>query len=781
MRAVHQGHENALTMLRDCYRDRRGITDTNECEVRACLSMSSNERAARRAARELFACLSNGEEYVTAVQLERKMREIYKLQKRRDSSDNENNIERCSGSRASPPIHRLSRVDVAYPDVLTEEHLVSAAVNYSNGYLPLVSRELTLSTPDPQVLDNVPYFHRPILHPFLFFSLLYHKFLNLMSSFPGTKFSNIQFFVILICYSLFASENLTQFIPIGVYYLTLVIMIISSFKMLKSKQEFIDFRIWSGLFLSYGERIDAEATEHQYIKNNMKPFLYFFVAFIINIMLHPLVSSDHLILHSEITVIAFALIFISMFAFMYTTHPFPDPLILFSFGVNVLAKYPYEMDDVVTTGWRFLDLKVPTFSSFVIGNGIEFCMSCRTLLYLLIPGFLLYIAHRNNWRGIVRYVMPHCVTLSWLQICILSSQCSTMFGLVRAALGLSGILLFLPLFGIVTLLIPVFAVLEWLSLTDPTIRIAASIVAAIFALVGSCIMAANNRTEKYVTVLQITVCVLATVFLTFPYMTSNFNIAHSRETKIFNDHMDGTKINAEMDNMPTLSWSMYYKYCHQPAWEHVNKVRTQLRCSELENTLIKWEGTVSDVEITKINNFRADFLRNYFHPYLTNLISCFFGEYNKPSCVNMNEECDSIITFMNEQKFCNLNKWNSYGYELTIRMQAAGILKKAPEVVLQMGDGFGNFTMRITNSDRIWFRGILRNQQKHHHSNKGFRLGKDRPIIEVQAAGCITCADPEVLSIETIKTYQMNARTRDLLRGVKYLLNVIFNPMLTFK
>lgn len=52
-------------------------------------------------------------------------------------------------------------------------------------------------------------------------------------------------------------------------------------------------------------------------------------------------------------------------------------------------------------------------------------------------------------------------------------------------------------------MIPVFAAVEWLSLTDPTVRIVASICTAAFAVIGSCFMAANQRTEKYVTVLQV--------------------------------------------------------------------------------------------------------------------------------------------------------------------------------------------------------------------------------------------------------------------------------------
>lgn len=774
-------------MLEECYRERRGINDSNECEVRSCLSISPGERAARKAARELFACLSNGEEYITAAQLERKMREIYKLQKKRKSeSDDENLDKECdkrNGIRSSPPIHRLSRVDVSYPDVLTEANLVAAAVNYSNGYLPIVSRELSLSTPNPHRLNDIPCFHRPVLYPFEFFTILYHRFVNLMSAFPGNStFANFQFFIILAAYSIFASDNMISFVPVTIYYFTLAIMIVTSFKMLKSKHDFIDFRIWSGLFLNYGDadRMDTETSEHQFIKNNIKPYFFFFISFIIHLMLHPIVLNDSLILHSEITVISFILIFITMFAFMYTTKPFPDYLILFSFGINVLAKYPYEMDEVVSTGWRFLDLKVPTFSSFVIGNGIEFCLNCRTLLYLLIPGFLIYLAHRCNWRGTYRYLIPHCVTLSWLQICIVSSQCATMFGLVRATLGLAGLLLFLPLFGIVTLLIPVFAIIEWLSLTDPTIRLVVSIIAATFALIGSCIMAANHRTEKYITFLQITVCIVATVFLTFPYMTSNFNVSHSQTSKIYDDLII-TKSEPHPDDnptLPTLTWEMYFKYCHQPAWEHLTKAETQIRCSQLENSFIKWDGQISDVEISQIKNFRADLIRNYLPSTIAEYITCFYGEKSETKC-NEREECE-INRFIQESKRCHLNKWNTYEYEITIRMTYSGLFNKPAEIVLRASDYFGNFTLRLATSDRVWFRGILRNQQKTSDLNTA-RLGKDRPIIELTAIGCVACRNTDLSVIKISDGLKINPRMRDLMRGIKYLLNILFNPLLTFK
>lgn len=499
LRASYEGHIGALILLSECYSNNCGINDRNVSEVEACLSMSPGERAARKAARELFNCLSNGEEYITAAQLERKMRQIYKIQ--RSGRDDDNQSDEIS------PYHiRRRNILANAADNITEANLISAAINYSNGRLPTISSAMTLSIPHPESLSHIPCFHRLLFHPLLFFCLIYHKWLNILALLPGSLNSSFSILLLVVVYSLTNSYNdLFLTIPTCVYYISLIVMTVSTFKMFKSKHNFDDFRMWSGLFLRYDQNVDTAASENQFLRKQMQPYLYFFLAFFANVILLPILPVKW-IPHSEITIVAISLVFVTMLVFMYNNNnnsSFPDCMVLISFGINVLAKYPYEMDATVVSGWRFLDLKIPNFPSFLIGNGIEFCLNCRALLYLLIPGVLLILARRRNWHGIYQFLIPHCVTLSWLQICIISSQCATMFGVVRAALGLAGLLLFLPLFGIVTLMVPVFVAVEWLSLTDPTVRLIASICTAAFAIIGSCFMAAHHRTEKYITVLQV--------------------------------------------------------------------------------------------------------------------------------------------------------------------------------------------------------------------------------------------------------------------------------------
>ncbi|XP_058813249.1 wolframin [Topomyia yanbarensis] len=825
LRAAQQGHEQAIAMLNECYQSGRGINEANEEDVRTCLAMSAGERSARRAAQELFASLSNGEEYVTAAQLEKRMREIYKLDKKKkrtrpDGAEaGEIRMEASPERNGSPNANRLNRRSGQFQQMnhISEANLLSAAVNYSNGRLPFVSNAMTLSIPNPQSLDHVPCFHRPFFHPIMFFSLLYHRLLTMIASFPGSGISGFQMILVLLAYSLFASDNLFTLVPIGAYYVSLIVMVLCSFKMLKSKHEFIDFRMWSGLFLRYGdEHLNTDDSENQYLRNNLRPYLYFFVAFFINVMLHPNIN-DQWLPFSEITVVAFVLTFITMFAFMYTSSdPFPDSMILFSFGLNVLAKYPYEMDSVVTTGWRFLDLKVPAFSTFVIGNGIEFCLNCRALLYLIIPVFFMLISRRRNWRGVYQYLIPHCVTLAWLQICIISSQSATMFGLVRGALGLSGLLLFLPLFGIVTLLIPVFATIEWLSLTDSTVRLWSSISAAIIAILISFYMAASRRTEKYITILQISICLIATIFLTLPHMMSNFETLHTSEAAGL---YDSSTVSSQSKNQPmppnSLSWESYHKFCHQPAWDRLgNKIRTQLRCAHLDGTTVRWEGSVIDLEIASRRNLRAEFIHSYLPRLLADRIACFYGERVEPACGPTEEQqhCEEMKNFMQQQVRCHLDKWNTYEYEIKVRMPSLGLLAKPVEVTLRAQHAFGNFTQNLNNSDRIWFIGILRNfltsgagataATHTDHSGSEFddmhldlggitagersdrsnmRLGRKNPLVELRSVGCIRCQNSELTSIHVSDGLKVNARMRDLLRGIKYLLNVIFNPLVIFK
>lgn len=512
LKASYEGHEGALMLLSKSLKSGRGINDRNIIEVETCLAMTQAERNARKAARELFNCLkqtnNSGEHYITVAQLERKMREIYKLKSSRYKTNHKSTAATASGSGGGGGDHGISPYHSIRANILSspgnnisEANLISAAMEVVHGQLPHISSSLTLSVPHPESLNHIPYFHRILFHPLLFIYLIYHQYLNALARFPSSL-ANCLIFVMILSYTTTIS-NVLAFVPIIIYHVSLFVMIVSTLKMFKSKHRYDDFRIWSQLFLSFDQQFDTNA-ENAFLRKELQPYLMYFSAFFVHVIVSPTIPLDWR-MSSEVTIISFVLLFVTLFLFMYNNRtPFPDMLILLSFGINVLVKYPFEMDAEMWSNWLMIDLKLPTFAPFAIGHGIEFCFNCRGLLYLLIPGLFILLAHRQNWHGIYQCLIPHCVTLSWLQICIISSQSAVLVEMVRGTLSLAGLLFCLPLFGLVTLMIPVFVTVESLGLTNAVHRLVASISIAGIALIVSCLLATYRRTKKYITMIQVT-------------------------------------------------------------------------------------------------------------------------------------------------------------------------------------------------------------------------------------------------------------------------------------
>lgn len=381
------------------------------------------------------------------------------------------------------------------------DNLVAAAVDYCQGELPLVSHELTLTDPSLKSLDHIPLLQQAFLHPIVFIQVLYLKLLYHFGSF-SFRLSNVELSVFLIGYLSVNSESLYHVVPLVFYYISFVAMVICTFKMLHAKRQFVDFRKWSGLFLRYSDgNLLPDESENLFVRNNLGPFLQFFVALFINLFLYPFIATQW-VPFSEFCVLSFFLMFLTLLSFGTSGKPYPDFLAFLSFGINVLAKYPYEKDTVVHQGWRFLDLHISNYPSYILGNSIEFCVNSRVFFSLIIPVILICMAKRSNWQGFFKFTLPHCVTLSWLQMFIMCSHGCTTYGLVRGTLALVCSFLFLPLIGVVTITLPVIAFLQYISLSR--VIYAISVVFFLTVSLGvTCVLAKSEATKKFVTPFQV--------------------------------------------------------------------------------------------------------------------------------------------------------------------------------------------------------------------------------------------------------------------------------------
>ncbi|KAK9718418.1 Wolframin EF-hand domain [Popillia japonica] len=772
IKASEQGNIEATGLLKACLESGKGITEQNYMDVKSCITMTQDEKIARKAAREMFASLSNGEEYITSEQLQRRMLAIDRNEKinlmedalREEASNGDlvNNYEEQS-SESDEDIDWSQRGD--NNEKLTEDHLISAAIHYSHGQLPLVNRILCLSEPNLRGLDHIPMMHRPLLHPLLALQILYYKLikflgkLSISALFPLAK-SDLQLILLMFLYSFVNTENVIYFFPLVLYYVTFFVMVLTTFQILQTKREFYDFRIWSGLFITYsGGSMDAEQAEYQFIRNNLKPCWHFFISLTINLVLYPLIAEQYL-LQSELAVVAFCLTFMTLFGFMYRKRSkiIYDGLILFSFAINVLAKYPYETDPVVTQGWRFIDLKIPTFASYVVGNGIEFCINFRVLLYAFIPVLFMKISYRQRWRGTYKYFIPHCVTLSWLQIVIISSQGATMFGLLRSTLALVGFVLFLPLVGLTTIFLPAAALTRWLVTSNFVYTLSLFV---IFAAIGFivCSILAKTVYHRYTALFQIIFSAIS-----FYFLLNSIII----EFKLTNSEL------AMQSDVKPLNYEHYHEFCHQRAWENENILATQIRCARLENLPVHWDGYVHDIRIASISN-PYKYLIDKFPLILSQYLYCLYGEEVKDTCET--QTCHYFYNAIRSYSRCTLDHYNVYTFKIVVRMQS-GIWGNSEDLVLIATDYFKNFTLGLNVNDHVWFKGSLKNI---------FVDGENsslRPHVLLNEIGCLACHNVELTEVKfapQITRYDLRKLLNDVYMGLKFVINILFNPIVVFK
>lgn len=794
-KASEQGSLEATHLLRNCFATGRGITEHNYYDVKSCLDMTQDEKLARRAAREMFTSLSNGEDFITTEQLQRRMRDFAARSTSGASCSRRSNVSRNSSqkdvndvstenfSRNGLPEDSLPRKDGDKEndinrdwtdhqgEKITEAALISAAASYARGMLPIVSQALCMVDPSQMALDTIPLLQRPFIHPVASLKRLYIWLIETLGkrgvSIKKSLFtSNVHTLLLLLLYSLFGTESLILFIPMALYYLSFIVMVVATFQMLHRKREFNNFRVWSHLLLGYsGGNLNPDEAEYQFCRNNLKPYGHFFLALLLNLMIYPVIAHQWTP-QSEFTIIAVTLTLITLLNFIWKdSSRFPDFLALFSFGVHVLAKYPYETDIVVAQGWRFLDIRVPTFASYVVGNGIEFCLNFRAVFYLLIPAVFATMAARDNWRGTYQALIPHCVTLSWWQIAIFSSQGATWYGLIRGALAVVGMVLFLPIAGIASIILPIIAAAQYLSESDLAMRITVTTVLGGMPFLASWYLRKTRvaRFNWIITVVQLLMGIGAAMFLSWPMI------------------MEYKQQSGTYETVSTLSWEQYQNHCHQPAWEEVSsKAQVQIQCADLEGIPVSWEGYVTNIRLKSMRNNVAA-LFNKLPDSIRNVLSCMYGEPYQKRC-NFGDgirqkNCNHFADIQRRRNKCHFPAWNQYEFEISVKMKN-GMWGSNAEVLLVADHSFTNFSLNIYPGDKIWFSGTLSNYELEEEA----LLGGAEPHIELEEIGCLACHS---IDLKSYKRYRYNITfssiISDLCLGMKAVLNFLLNPIVIFK
>lgn len=274
-------------------------------------------------------------------------------------------------------------------------------------------------------------------------------------------------------------------------------------------------------------------------------------------------------------------------------------------------------------------------------------------------------------------------------------------------------------------------------------------------------------------------------------MTQNFENAHSQpatlyESMINNDPDIINSIHHDEDRIPNLKWDSYHKYCQVPLQKPGNRINPQLKCAQLSGAKVRWEGSVTSVEIHRLDNYLERLLTAYIPEFLLDMIMCWYGDLNEVSAdASDTTDYNDIKSIFKQKKRCNLDMWNTYVFDVTVKM-SSGLLTKPSEIILRAPNTFTNFTKYLNHSDRIWFKGIVLKSPKVDPNvgdgNSDAQSDKIEPLIDLTAVGCISCSNDKLEATAIAANhFKLSDRIKDLRSGFKYLLNVLFNPVIIFK
>ncbi|XP_076266429.1 wolframin ER transmembrane glycoprotein wfs1 [Rhynchophorus ferrugineus] len=776
IKASEQGNLEATDLLKKCLETGRGINEHNFIDVKTCISMTQDEKIVRRAAKEMFANLANGGEYITSNQLQRKILSIERgesCSKSTETRDLENHCQESNGEISNNYDDSSGESDEETDwsiksdlnnEKLTEDKVVSAAITFSHGHLPVVNNILSLTEPNLNSLDHIPFLYRSILHPILFLKIVYLrliKFLGSKSMPIPLGSTNTQGLALLLIYSLVSFDNVKFFLPTVGFYASFVMMIVATCQMLQVQRELHEFRLWRGLFICYSNGdLNEQSFESQFIINHTRPYIWYFFSLLVHYFCFSLTPVK---LESELTVMSCCFMFVTLFGLMARRRDKTvlDPLVLLSFAVNILARYPYDTDPIVSRGWRYLELNVPSFPSYVVGNGIEFCISFRLVLYAIIPALLARMAARDRWKGSYKVLLPHLVTLSWLQYFAVCSHNATMYGLYRATLALVGSVVFLPLVGLMSVILPVAAITKWVISSNLIYSIGLFLFLLMICL-AVCYACAKTKYAPYTAALQVVLMLIA-FFALLKSSLYNGNLS--------NEYPMGIETK-------TLDWDSFESLCYKKMYhEKENRAEAQLRCAELEGSQVFWEATVTEVKLTSITNKYKSVI-DKFPKFLSDYLRCFYGKPVKTNCDqdDAGQISDCMILQESYANQCTLKDHNAYTFEVSLKMSSF-YWTTTPIVHLHLAHEFTNFTLRLRSKDEVWFKGRLYN---NHEAGAEGLLGSVHIFVHGEEIGCISCADYQLTSVKTSER-DMFSFVYMLHDGFKFILNVLFNPVLIFK
>ena len=245
IKAADQGHYEGLELLKDCFESNRGITEHNYPKIRSFLDMTVQERAARVGAKNLFTTMAQGSDFVTTKQLEQWLEDS--IAKRNSAAVTEDNVTETVTDSSL----------VVGGDLLSEQHLLSAASVYASGHFPPLLRLINL-----QSQHKLTYLYHWFTHSIL---NVFSKPLSLSLILTFVIF----YTVINSSFQALLNIRLPSFVTFMAWALALAATIIFTAQSCRLVGDWNLFHSWSVLLSQHAQQLQPAVPEYLYISRTV--------------------------------------------------------------------------------------------------------------------------------------------------------------------------------------------------------------------------------------------------------------------------------------------------------------------------------------------------------------------------------------------------------------------------------------------------------------------------------------------------------------------------------
>lgn len=207
-----------------------------------------------------------------------------------------------------------------------------------------------------------------------------------------------------------------------------------------------------------------------------------------------------------------------------------------------------------------------------------------------------------------------------------------------------------------------------------------------------------------------------------------------------------------------------------------------MRCSKLVNVQVEWEGYVNEIKISSITNTWKDIF-DRLPTSLSQYFYCLYGDPIEADCENVQDiiedDCLMLYDAIKSTQKCTLEKFNSYQFEISVRMHS-GLWGKSAEIILTACHHFKNFSLQMKPNDKIKFRGLLTNSNLQ--GSNGI-LGGSKPQILLEEIYCTACHNSKLTEtkLKVQRIFDLQKICSNFYLGIKFVLNVLFCPIVVFK